>query len=243
MTDPSLFAPIVDAQQIVSLGEGHLPTPVYPTWDQLLNGSLDAQYVEIQGIITAVQTNGVTLLTQGGRIKLELRVTGLTPDALVHYEDALVRVRGCLLASWDYVTHEVRVGEIRIYGAEISVDQPAPADLFAIPAKTAAQLLLFDPQASVFQRVKVSGQILYVHDTEYYMTDGRNGLRFIAKKPEPLAVGDLVEVVGFPELSGASPVLREAVARKIGAVRFRSSASLALRVASSSGILRGGFGV
>ena len=216
VSDPSLFAPIVDAQQIIILGEGHLPVPLYPTWDQLLNGSLDAQYVEIQGIITAVQTNGVTLLTQGGRIKLELRVTGLKPEALKHYEDALVRVRGCLLASWDYVTHEVKVGEIRLYGADISVDQPAPADLFAIPRKTAAELLLFDPQASVFQRVKVSGQIIQVRDAEYYMTDGRNGLRFITKKPEPLAVGDRVEVVGFPELSGASPVLREAVARKTG---------------------------
>jgi len=216
VSDPSKFAPIVLAQQIISLGEGHLPMPVYPTWDQLLNGSLDAQYVEIQGIITGVQTNGVTLLTQSGRIKLELRVTDLKPEALEHYEDALVRVRGCLLASWDYVTHEVKVGEIRIYGADISVDQPAPADLFAIPSKTAAELLLFDPQASVFRRVKVSGQIVHVRDTEYYMTDGRNGLRFITKKPEALAAGDRVEVVGFPELSGASPVLREAVARKSG---------------------------
>jgi signal transduction histidine kinase/uncharacterized protein YdeI (BOF family) len=216
VTDPSLFAPIVSAQRIVSLGEGHLPTPVYPTWDQLLNGSLDAQYVEIQGIITGVQSNGVTLLTQGGRIKLELRVTGLTPETLGHYEDALVRVRGCLLAAWDYVTHEVRVGEIRIYGADVSVDQPAPADLFALPRKTAAELLLFDPQASAFQRVKVAGQILYVRESEYYMTDGRNGLRFITKKTERLAVGDLVEVVGFPELSGVLPVLREAVARRTG---------------------------
>lgn len=216
VTDPSLFAPIVHAQQLSNLGEGHLPTPVYPTWDQLLNGSLDAQYVEIQGIITAVQTDGVTLLTQGGRIKLALRVTGLKPETLAHYEDALVRLRGCLLASWDYVTHEVKVGEIRIYGADLTVDQPAPADLFAIPSKTAAELLLFDPQASVFQRVKVAGQIVHVRDTEYYMTDGRNGLRFITKKPEQLETGDLVEVVGFPELSGASPVLREAVARQTG---------------------------
>jgi signal transduction histidine kinase len=76
--------------------------------------------------------------------------------------------------------------------------------------------LLFDPQASVFQRVKVSGQIVHVRDAEYYMTDGRNGLRFVTKKPEQLEAGDLVEVVGFPELSGASPVLREAVARKTG---------------------------
>ncbi len=216
VTDPSLFAPILHAQRLSHLGEGHLPMPVYPTWDQLLNGSLDAQYVEIQGIITAVQADGVTLLAQGGRIKLDLRVTGLKSETLEHYEDALVRVRGCLLASWDYVTHEVKVGVIRIYGADITVDQPAPTDMFLIPRKTAAELLLFDPQASVFQRVKVSGQIIHAQESEYFMMDGRNGLRFIAKKPAELAAGDLVEVVGFPELSSAAPVLREAVVRQTG---------------------------
>jgi signal transduction histidine kinase len=216
VSDPSLFAPIVDAQHVRSLGAGHLPTPVYPTWDQLLNGSLDAQYVEIQGIITAVQPDGVTLLTQGGRIKLDLRVTGLPFEEMAHYENALVRVRGCLFASWDYLTHEVKVGEIRIYGAGLTVDQPAPADLFSIPKKTAAELLLFDPQASVFQRVKVSGEVVHAGDTEFYLMDGQNGLRFITKKPVTLAAGDLVDVVGFPELSGAAPVLREAVARKTG---------------------------
>ncbi|MFZ0826329.1 MAG: ATP-binding protein [Verrucomicrobiia bacterium] len=216
VTDPSLFAPIVHAQRLSHLGEGHLPAPVYPTWDQLLNGSLDAQYVEIEGIITAVQADGVTLLTQGGRIKLDLRVTGLKPEKLEHYEDALVRVRGCLFASWDYVTHEVKVGEIRINGADLTVDQPAPADLFSTSRKTAAELLLFDPQASVFQRVKVSGQIIHARESEYFMMDGRNGLHFITKKPVELAAGDLVEVVGFPELGSASPLLREAVARRTG---------------------------
>ena len=110
-TDPSLFAPIVKAQSFTSLGAGHLPDPVRPTWDQLLNGSLDAQYVELQGIITAVTATNVTLLTRDGRINVELRVTGAESESLARYEDALVQVRGCLLANWDYVTHEVKVGE------------------------------------------------------------------------------------------------------------------------------------
>jgi len=215
-TDPSLFAPIVNAQQLLVLGAGHLPEPVRPTWDQLMNGSLDAQYVELQGIVLEVSTNGLTLLTRDGRIKLELRVAGAAPETLTRYEDALVRVRGCLFASWDYVTHEVKSGEIRIYGADLSVDEPAPVDLFEPPKKSVAELLQFNPQAGVFQRVKVSGQILYARAPEYLMTDGQSGLRFITKKPVELAAGDLVEVVGFPELSGASPVLHEAVARRTG---------------------------
>ena len=216
-TDPSLFAPIVNAQLVRSLGAGALPEPVHPTWDQLLNGSLDAQYVELQGIITGVLPGGVTLRTRGGSIQAHLRVTGLKPEDLQRYQDALVRIRGCLLALWDYVTHQVKLGEVRIYDADIIVDQPAPADLFSSPRKTAAEFLLFDPQASEFQRVKVSGQILHVREAEYFMMGGGHGLRFMAKNGNGLKVGDEVEVVGFPELSGsASPVLREAVARKVG---------------------------
>jgi signal transduction histidine kinase len=216
VTEAREFAPIVNASHVRSLGIGHLPEPIRPTRDQLMNGSLDAQYVEIQGVPTSVQPGGVTLLTPDFRIKAELRVNGLKPPDIKLYEDALIRVRGCLFATWDYVTHQVRVGEIRINGADITVDQPAPADLFSTARKAISDLFLFDPQASVFQRVQVSGQIIHIRDTECFMMDGHNGVRFVAKHPADLQVGDLVDVVGFPELSVVSPVLREAVARKTG---------------------------
>ena len=215
-TDPSLFAPVVDASLVQILGEGELPEPIHPTWDQLMNGSLDAQYVEIQAILSSVQSNGVILLTPDGSITCDLRVAGLKTQDLARYEDALIRVRGCLLATWDYVTHRVKGGEIRIYGADISVEQPAPTDLFSIPRKTAAELLQFDPQASVFQRVKVSGQIINIRESEYFMMDGTNGVRFFTKHPPDLKVGDFVEVVSFPEFSVASPVLHEAVVHRTG---------------------------
>lgn len=216
VTDPSLFAPVVNASQVKILGEGELPEPIHPSWDQLMNGSLDAQYVEIQAILSSIQPDGVILLTSGGRIKCDLRVAGLKARDLARYEDALIRVRGCLYATWDYVTHRVKGDEIRIYGADITVDQPAPKDLFSTPGKTAAELLQFDPQASVFQRVKVSGQIINIRDSECFMMDGTNGVRFFTKHPPDLKAGDFVEVVGFPEFSVASPVLHEAVVRKIG---------------------------
>lgn len=216
-SDPSLFAPIVTARRISSLGAGRAPEPVKPTWDQLINGSLDAQPVELQGIVTAIQTNGLTLLMRGGVVKTELRLNGRPNPDLRQYENALVRIRGCLFASWDYVTHQVRMGDVRIYAADILVDQPAPQDLFSSPRKTAGELLLFDPQAGVFQRVKVAGQIVYRRDSEYFLMDGERGLRFITKQPLALEPGDTVDVVGFPDLLGtAAPVLREAVVRRTG---------------------------
>lgn len=216
-TDPSRFAPIVYAKRVRSLGAGRMPEPVRPTWDQLMNGSLDAQYVEMQGIVTAVQPRGFTLFTEGGVITVTLRGDGMDATQLRQYMDALVRVRGCLFAFWDYLTHHVKMGEVIVNNAEIAIEQPAPADLFSTPAKTAADLLLFDPQAGVFQRVKVAGQIVARRDSEFFMMQDGKGVRFLAKEPLDLGVGDEVEAVGFPDLqSSASPVLREAVARKTG---------------------------
>lgn len=216
-TDPSLFAPIITARRIHRLGAGRLPEPVQPTWDQLINGSLDAQRVELQGIVTAVHTNELTLLMRGGVVRIELRLAGQQEIALQPFANALVRIRGCLFASWDYVTHQVRMGDVRIYAADLLVEQAAPQDLFSSPRKTASELLLFDPQAGVFQRVKVTGQIVHRREAEYFLMDGERGLRFTTKQPIALETGDTVEVVGFPDLLGsAAPVLREAVVRKTG---------------------------
>ena len=216
-SDPGLFAPYVNARRVQSLGAGRVPEAIQPTWDQLINGSLDAQQVELQGIVTSVTTNGLTLLMRGGVARVELRSAGPSGSELAAYENALVRIRGCVFASWDYLTHQVNMGQVRFYAADILVDQPAPLDLFSSPRKTASELLQFDPQAGVFQRVKVSGQIVHVRAAEYFLMDGNRGIRFTTKQPVTLASGDLVDVVGFPDLLGsAAPVLREAVGRKTG---------------------------
>ena len=236
-TDPSLFAPIVIANTVKDLGTGYPPEPVQPTWDRLLNGSLDAQYVELQGVVTTIETNGLTLFTGDDRLRVELRLVETNSPDLARYEDAVIRVRGCLLASWDYVTHLVKVGDIRLYAAEISVEQPAPKDMFSLPPKKVAQLLEFNPQASVFERVKVSGVVTYAQPPEYYLMDDKNGLQFILKKPIPdLQAGNTVEVVGFPGLSGLSPVLQEAVVRKTG-----STTLAAVEKLQSTNLIRGAY--
>jgi signal transduction histidine kinase len=218
VTDPGQFAPRVSASRISRLGTANLPSPVRPYWDQLINGSLDTEFVEIEGIITSVGESNITLRTHGGKINvLVFDANGGTNDiAFKPYEDALVRLQGCLFASWDATTHEVNVSEIRMYAPSLAVVEPAPPDPFAIATKHVSDLLQFDPQASALRQVKVSGQIVREHDGEYFAMDGTNGFRFVPKESLDLKSGDLVEVAGFPSLTGPSPVLQEAVARTIG---------------------------
>ena len=217
ITDPGEFAPRVDAVRVFKLSTTNLPSPVRPYWDQLINGSLDTEFVEIEGVITSVGDGSVTLLTHGGKINLLVfDEMGRTNDiAFKPFKEALVRLRGCLFASWNR-NHEVNVSEIRMYGPSLDVVEPAPPDPFSIPTKRVSDLLQFDPQASALRRVKVCGQILREHEGEYFAMDGTNGFRFILKEPSNLPNGYLVEVVGFPSLTGPSPVLQEAVARTAG---------------------------
>lgn len=226
ITDPGEFAPQLHALRITCLGEGEPPQPTRPTWDQLINGSLDTEYVEIQGVVTSVRADSATLLTHGGKIQISLFGTNAVP--LPRFENSLIRLRGCLFACWDANTHQVRVGEIRMFSPTITIDEAAPEDPFACATKRAPELLLFDPQASALRRVKVSGQIVHVRNGEYFMMDGQNGLRFIPKDLVQLEVGDLVEVVGFPSLTGPCPILREVLARKTGAAALPPAKRLAV---------------
>ncbi|MEJ5238214.1 MAG: ATP-binding protein [Limisphaera sp.] len=218
ITDPGLFAPMVQARRLEIRGLGRWPEPVRPAWEQLLNGSLDAQWIELEGVVTAVHSNRVSLLLREGLLDVELRVPGLLPEQFRQFEDALVRIRGCLFATWDYQTHQVRAGSIRLYGAEVHVEQPPPRDWFDRPLKTAAALRLFDPAAGLFQRVRVSGQLLHRSGRELFLSENGAGFRAWLKTDTPgLEPGDWLEVVGFPDLSvRSSPVLREARVRSTG---------------------------
>ena len=224
-TDRGSFAPVVRAQHFDFLGNGKFPEPVQPSWDQLMIGSLDDQWVELKGVVERAANHPVgyangwsrmMLHTQGGTLWVDVQMAGTKSNALENYENALVRLRGCLFAVLNTTTRQVEPGHVRIFANEIIVDEPAPADLFSVPKKSAGELMLFDPQASAFQRVKISGQIIFIRSTNYFLMDGTNGLRFVPKQPPALKIGDLVDVAGFPELSGAAPLLDEAVARMTG---------------------------
>jgi len=224
-SDKGSFAPLVRMSQLKNLGTGKLPEPVQPTWDQLVNGSLDDQLVEIGGMVEEAVPHPagypgpwskITLRTTEGALWVDVWLVGTNFEKLEKYEDAVVRLRGCLFVALDVETHQLEQGHVRMYVDSVAVDRPAPVDEFSAPTKRAAELTLFDPKASAFQRVKVSGQILHMIGRNYFMMDGANGVRFTLRRRTELHTGDQVEVVGYPELSGTAPHLRCAVARKAG---------------------------
>jgi len=209
---------MIHVRSMERVGDGRLPEPAHAEWDQFVNGSLDNQFVEIEGVVLQVHTNLITLLAHSGKINIV--VYGERPPALAQFENKLVRLRGCLQAVWDGQTHQVKAGEIRLGNIAINADQTLSADPFAVPQKTVPELRLYDLQANAFRRVKISGQFLLRRAGEGFMVSGTNGLRFVLNTETSLHPGDLIDVAGVPDLRGAAPVLREAVARKTGTANF-----------------------
>jgi len=210
------FSPIIIANRMHFLGPGRMPEPIRPKWNELNNGAMDAQWVELEGLVTGIQTNMLTLLLPEGH--LDVVMEGYYPSDLNKFQNAAVRIRGALFAVWGAATREVRVGQVLMRNATIDVDIPAPADPFDAPAKTPAELYLFDAQATAFQRVKIRGQAIRVEPKRIFLMDGRAGLQILLAKTETATVrtGDIIEAVGYPDISGPWPLLRESIVRRVG---------------------------
>jgi signal transduction histidine kinase len=206
------FAPIVVADEIHRLGRGDLPEPARPAWSELINGSLDVQWVEFQGLVTDVHSNMLSMLLPGG--ELNVRVDQYEAS-LKPFEKCVVRLQGVLYAAWT-TAREVRVGNVIMRNASISVDIPAPADPFEAVLKTPRELLLFDAQATAFRRVKVRGQIIHAEPNRIFLADDGSGIRLLPGERVQLHPGDVVEAVGYPDISGTALLLREAKLRRIG---------------------------
>ena len=226
------FAPNVEVHRAAYLKPGLLLEPIHPTGDELVNGSLDCQYIEIQGIATeVVGTNELTLLTREGTVKL--LVGDLSSNALNGVEGSLIRVRGICAPQRD--KEQRMLALLKLLNASVSVDEPAPARPFDIPLKHASDFLFFDAGADTLRRVKIAGQITFDWQGEYFAQEGGSGFRFDPKTPVTLKRGEMVEVVGFPDMSGPSPVLRQAQVRSMSTLPLPPA-----QVLSDKNFLNGG---
>lgn len=208
------FAPVVVAERLLRLGDGMLPAPATPTWSELLNGSRDVQWAELTGLVTDVQSNSLSLNLPEGRLTVDL--DGWFENDLARLQKAVVRIRGVLYAIWNATTREVHVGRVKMRSATISVDTPAPADPFDAVLRFPQELFLFDAQASSFRPVKLRGQISYADSSKLILQADGTGLKLLPAEKVQVHPGDLVEVVGYPDLGRTEMVLRETLVKRIG---------------------------
>ena len=224
---PGVFGPTIVGAWAFPLGKAGLPDPLKPGWEQLMNGSLDQQWAEVHGIAQRIEggTN-LTLKLKDGEIAIMIFQS--KPDELERLQNSIVRVRGVVGPVSEAQGKSLR-GALWVNSpAFVTVEESASAPVSA-PLKTILELFRYDPRgANSFYRVRVRGQVVHAGDAESFLTDGTNGLRFVPQQGAKFKVGDIVEVVGFPELGGYSPLIQEAMVQQIAAGELRSAAQIGI---------------
>jgi signal transduction histidine kinase len=217
-TTPGDFAPMIVAEHCRFLRPGALPPPRRPGWEEILNGSLDAQQVEIEGIVIALGADRAELLTRDGTaiirssefypLPVELR----RPTA-GDLEGARIKLRGVFATNWDTQLGRRRPGVFSLGNASLSVVELAPRDPEEVPLVTVPDLWSFASESTALNRVRLRGQVMAWNADMLLVSEGGHSLRLASPSPHGTVPGDKVEVVGFARIGPISPVIAHPIVR------------------------------
>jgi PAS domain S-box-containing protein len=219
--DPGEFAPVVMARKIDILGTGTFPQAKPVNFEQIASGQEDSQFVEIHGTVRAVQFDDqsgfylVDVATGGGRLtafakKLPVAQSG---DLV----DSSVTVRGVCVTQFNHQRQLFNIQLMVPRSSDLVIERAAPQDPFDVPALPIEKLLQFTPQGPYGHRVKVIGTVIYRQGSDVlYIEDQTEGLYVETRQAGSLLPGERVEVLGFPAKGEYTPMLQDAVFRKVG---------------------------
>jgi diguanylate cyclase (GGDEF)-like protein/PAS domain S-box-containing protein len=215
------FAPYISKPVWRVVGVAGPPQPERVTYDDVANGSFDGQWVQMEGVVRSFvqQAEGNVLVmdvaTPTGAFKV--RVPDYHDPFPVQLVDAKVRFVGVCGAAFNSRQQLVSIHLMMPSLKDLKVLDAPPSDPFAIPATPIADVRRFSADLSNDHRVKVLGTVTaHFPQQGIYLTDGSGGLYAESEDGTPLADGDQVEVIGFPEAGSFSPVLKSARIRPTG---------------------------
>jgi signal transduction histidine kinase len=232
--------PIISADQIRVLGKGKLPQPQQLSLNQLISGRRDAQWIELEGVVRS--TDGAHLLMICSGREVTASIGEGAAGVVNQLVDAVVRVRGVGVTALD---EQGRVQGIHLLIPSLEhveiLEQPQDPSKLAI-RPIGSLLGMSGPRESSHQ-VRVQGIVTLQDDQRLFLTDDTGSAMAVFKQDVVLdarfgrtrwlfwrtaqdgkssrsrllfAPGERVDVVGFPETRGYSPVLTEVTVKKLG---------------------------
>lgn len=213
------YSPIVDSPQVHPVADGPSVTPRPVSLAQIYLGGLDAQWVELEGVVRRLDWKGNTLGIELAVPPHRLMIWApKPPHKRMHLTGSLVRVRGVVgtvcAAKGQLTAFQVFVDAL----SDIKILAERPEDPFSQPltllGDLQSQYTRRDPQVRVHTRGTVtlswSGRVLFIQDA----TGG-------AQVRPNEAVGDLVpgsivEVSGFPGPVLEPALIDDALIRRLG---------------------------
>jgi diguanylate cyclase (GGDEF)-like protein len=204
-TTHNSFKPNVTASAVTVLRHGPPPTPIRTDFGELIRAKHDSMMVTVRAKVRAVdpivynhtRSAIVQLLANGGHFEAELDA----PDtgALQYLMDAEIEITGAAAGRFDAKMQQTG---ILIYVPSvdyIKVLNPAGSNPWSIPFTPMDRVLSLYFMQDLTPRVRVRGTITYYRPgTALVLQDGAKSLWITTHTREPLRIGDVVDVTGFP---------------------------------------------
>jgi signal transduction histidine kinase len=235
-SNPGSFAPYVDAVSARTMGVGKIPEPKMPDADELFSGRLDAQWIEITGVVRRLEAarDGLQFELQlekiGGRILAHAHTAPGDAAMAGIVVDAVVRLRGVCFYQFTKGRQALTPYVSVPIGEPILVREPAMTNLGALPVRSVESLMQFSATEKYEHRVRVRGALVYAWPGDgFWIHDGRNGLRVSCDARNVPGLGTEVDVCGFLKRGESGPLIEDAVlwatgnSNRVDPVRLRSA--------------------
>lgn len=224
-TAPGLFAPQLRLHRLIMLGPAPLPAARKSSYHDLATGEFDCKLVELEGDVRWIgperRPNGqlrFLLRLSEGKVIFPVRLEIGEPFSPPNLLDARVSVRGVVGGIFNARRQMIGIVLYVDRARDITVRHPALTDPFAARLTSINALLQYSKGSKLHERVRIRGTVtLHRPGSELFLWDSSGGVAVQTFQTEPpLAVGDDVEVIGFPALGDWSPTVQDASYGRVG---------------------------
>jgi signal transduction histidine kinase len=217
ITGPGRFAPVIREQQLRVLGKGTLPEARIFPFTEIAGGQQDSQWAGIRGIVRSASIDrtswsetvlAMTVASDGGRFTVRVPIAHEADfSSWIDSEITIEGVCGSLFnTERQFIGVLFYVPDLRLIKVEVQAKE--------VPVSS---LMRFTPGGESQHRVRLRGVVTYQQrGRALFLQNQGMGLRVLTQQDTPLAVGDEVDVVGFPAVGDSAPVLEDAVFHRVG---------------------------
>ncbi len=247
------FAPVVWKAHARVVGQSALPSSApRVTATDMMTGATDGQWVEVEGIVHAFRRNDKEayldlVLADGPISAYTVFKPGVDYDRLV---DATVIVRGNAAPLFNNMG-QMTGAHLIFPGTEtLRVVVPAPVDPFAVRVQPIGAILRYTPHATLSHRAHIRGKVtlLWPGKLICIQDEAQDGVQDTAKdanadasrkgllgetkslcaetqQTSPLDLGQVADIIGFPEVGDFTPTFEHAIYRAAAPGTLKAAAA------------------
>ena len=201
------FRPYVNSRDITLVGHGALPKPTRPTFEQLIRAESDCELVTVHALVRSadlvpdkrspIPAGYLRMIVDGGPI--DANVDTQDESALKGLLDAEVEITGAVSGHFD---NKMQMTGILLHVQSlnaIKILRRAASDPWSLPITPMDRVVTGYRLNDFSQRMRVRGTITYYQPgAALVIQDGSRSLWVNTESWNPLHVGDVADVIGFP---------------------------------------------